>query len=526
MKFSENLRHLSENQRTALLVAALVLLAAVLRLAALNFDLPHVYHPDEDALVMPAMTILKSGDFQPTRMDYGSLFIYILVAVYLLVFIASARSGAIERVDALQIMERGAYPGIFPHPEYVLAARLVSAAFGIGIIVVVFMLGRRLGGTRIGLVAAGLAAVLPDLVVHSHYATTDTAATCMIVLSLYLLLRAYDHWPHDTLWAYAGAGFVCGLAVATKYSNAFIALPLLLVPLLRVSSLDDFLRLRVLIGPVALVFGFLAGTPYALLNLPEFAYWTGYVLRVYNQPAYEAVGTTWQWQLTYLLGGRNALVVIPGFIGLILSLRLWGRRGWIIASFVLIFLYTIFTQDARQTRSWLPLAPLFALYAALALQTLITWLTTRRRNFQSPISQSLTLLLPVLLLIPLLWLSIAAVRNLAADDVRTVTQQWIEQNIPPGTTLSFDRFPANVDPAQWPVVNVFGHYQHDLAWYEEQGVDYLFVGDVIHDPAVLSAEDTTRYQTLLAQLCPVQTLSGSILATAGRQIAIYKRPPC
>jgi hypothetical protein len=49
---------------------------------------------------------------------------------------------------------------------------------------------------------------------------------------------------------------------------------------------------------------------------------------------------------------------------------------------------------------------------------------------------------------------------------------------------------------------------------------------VIHDPAQLSAVDMARYQALLVHLCPVTTLSGSILATPGRQIWVYKFPPC
>jgi hypothetical protein len=539
MKIRVNPRRIRDNPRPIIL-ALIIVLAAAFRLTALDFGLPNVYHPDEDALIMPAMTILKTGDFRPIRMDYGTFFIYILAAVHLLVFIVSARNGAIERVDELAIMGLDAYPRIYPHPEYVLAGRLVSAAFGMGTIVVVYMLGRRLAGPRLGLIAAALAAVLPDLVINSHYTTTDTAAVFMAVLALYLLLRACDRWERDTLWAYAGAGFVCGLAVATKYSNAFLAVPLLLVPLLKVRSLDELLWMRVLAGPLGMGMGFLIGTPYALLNLPQFAYWAGYVLRAYHRPFYDPAGATWLWQLDYLLGGRNALLVIPGLVGFLLSFRAWGRRGWILSSFALVFLYTILTQDARQTRSWLPLAPLFALWAALAVDSLWRWLRRRLQNrtrinadtaridadFFSLLWFSPVNLFALLLFIPLLWLSLTAVRTLAAEDVRTLTQQWIEQNVPPGTILSFDRFPANVDPAVWPVVNVFGHHQHDLAWYQERGVGYLFAGDVIHDPAQLSAEDTARYRALLAELCPVETLTGSILATAGRQISIYKFPPC
>lgn len=517
-----------------LVLTLIVMLAAVLRLTALDFGLPNIYHPDEDLLVIPAMTILKTGDWQPIRMDYGGLFIYTLVLVYVPVFLFAARTGAITRVDELVMIERGVYPSLYPHPEYILAGRLVSAVLGIGLVLLVYLLGRRLGGpgvghpsvggTRLGLIAAALAAVLPDLVVNAHYATTDTATTFMILLALYLLVRAYDHWEQDTMWAYVGAGFVCGLAVSTKYNAAFIAVALLLVPLLKVRSLDEWLRARVLLGPFAMALGFLVSTPYALLDLPEFTYWTGNALRLYNRPFNQLVLPTWLWELEYLLTGRNALIVVSGLIGFFLSLIRWGKRGWIVNAFGLIFLWSIFTQDARAARTWLPVAPLFVLWAALAWEVLLTWLPGKLRTRRwGKVITSATLGLTLLLL---LWLSATAVGNLAADDVRTVTQQWIEQNVPPGTTLSFDRFPANIDPAVWPTANVFGHYQNDLAWYQENGVDYVFVGDVIHNPEQLSAEDTARYQALLVQLCPVETLTGSILAVAERHIRVYQIPPC
>jgi hypothetical protein len=508
-----------------LILGLILLVAAVLRLSALNFALPNVYHIDEDALVLPAMNIIKTGDFNPLRMDYGSFFIYLMAFLHLLVYLQSARGGWIGSVDELVIPVRGWYPGIYPHPEYVLAGRLLSVAFGLALIIVIYMLGARLGNRRLGLMAAAIAAVLPDFVVHSHYAMTDMALAAMSALSLYLLLRAYDNWANDSPWAYIGAGFVCGLAASTKFTGALLALPLLLVPLLRVRRLDDALSLRVFAGPIAMALGFIVGTPYALLDLPKFVHYTAYVLRVYNRPGYDALGSTWRWLLDYLFTDRNAALAFPAAIGLLVSLFRWGRRGWIVNSFALLILLASATTSVREARTWLPLAPVACVWAALVLESAFLWFR-RRLPGRTADQAALYGLLALLVLLALFGRSAEVVRNLRGPDVRTLVQTWIETNVPPGSGIAFDRFPANLDPAQWPVKLVFGHYDQSLDAYREEGIRFVVASDVIHSEDRLSAEDMARFQAMTEQLCLVQTITGKFLAVADRTYWIYEIPPC
>lgn len=521
----QQLRHQVLRHQTSLFLAAILLLAAGLRLYALRFSLPAAFNPDEDLLVMPAMNILKTGSFAPLRMDYGTFFIYLLVPFYTALFLLQMRDGLIGSVDELRLYEHGTFPAIFPHPEYVLVARLLVVAFGVGTVVVAFLLARRLGNARQGLLAALLVAVMPDLVLHAHFAVTDVPLSFMATLSIYLLVRVYDNWESDSLWAYAGAGFVCGLAAATKYNGALLLLPLVLVPLLKVRSLDDLLRARVLAGPLGMAAGFVAGTPYALLDLPAFVHAFGSNLRIYNRPGYYPTGSTVTWWLTYLFTHRNAPAVWLGLAGAVIGLVRWGRRGWLVHLFVFAYLLTIFGQSERQQRTWLAVAPLIAVYGGLALDTAWAWWQRRTAGQKRRRVAGAAAVLALVLV----WLFVRAAeanRALATVDVRTNAQLWIEANIPPGTPLAVDRFPPNISPDLWPMTQVFALYMQDLAWYQAQGIRYLIVGDIIHDAYRLSDEDWRRYTALIDQMCLVAEIEGSWVAAPDRRIWIYEVPPC
>ena len=511
------------SQCTEILLAGILLLALGLRLWGLDFGLPNLYHPDEDALVMPALSILKTGDLQPIRMDYGNLHVYTLAAVSVPVYLNDARHGLITDPAELPLFERGSYPAQYAFPAYFVAARAFSALLGLAIVLLVYLLAGRLGSRRQALLAAALAAVTPALVTHAHFATTDTALTFWCVLALYLLLRVYDRWEEDGWAAYAGAGFVCGLAMATKGNGLILAGPLLLVPLLRVRRLEDGLRWRVLCGPLAMVAGFLVGTPYALLALPEFLHWTGYVLHLYQAPGVDPAGASWQWYLNHLLRGPNAPLFLVGLLGLILSWRTWGRRGWLVNSFVLLMWLAIVTQVRREGRMWLPTAPLFAIWAALALDSVTGWLRRRLPAGWLPRASSLLFLL---ILLPLLAGSVRVDLALQSEDVRTQAQHWLEANLPAGTPLAVDYFPPNLDPAVWPVTRQFHIYDQDVAWYQARGIRYVILSQAISDPAKLGAADLAAYNDLVNQSCLVYTFTGSFLSVTKMQMWLYQLPPC
>ncbi len=506
-------------------LGAILVIGAALRLAALRFELPAVYHPDEDALVMPAMNIIKTGDWDPLRMDYGSLVIYLQTPVMALVYLLSARNGFIASPVDLVIMERGAFPGIFPHPEYVLAGRLLSAVFGIALIVLVYMLGTRLGGWRLGLIAATLAALTPDLVVHSHYATADMIMVTLTVLALYLIVRAYDDWEMDSAWPYIGAGLACGLATAAKLQGAVLVLPLALVPLLRAKRLDDLLSGRVVGGLLAVAGGYLLATPYAILNTPKYLEFASLVLRIFARPGHVPQGSTLVWQVSEWFTGRNASMMLAAVPGFVLSWRAWGKRALLPNSYAIIVILLALTATTRETRTWLPVAPIACLWAALALDTLLTTIG-RRSSLKAWQRGAAAAAVAALVALPLLIGSVAGNDNLNGEDIRTEVQHWLEDNVPPGEGVAFDRFWSNIDPDVWPVTLVFGHYGRELSWYSEQGVSYVVASDVIHNDDRLSADEETSFNALIGQMCLVHRFNGRFLAVDDRDYWVYQMPPC
>ncbi|MEA2404181.1 MAG: mannosyltransferase, partial [Thermoleophilaceae bacterium] len=99
--------------------------------------------------------------------------------------------------------------------------RSLSALLGTAAIPVAWAAGRRLAGSRTGLIAALLAAVNPLLIWYSQEARSYALLVLLAALSFLLFLRALDDPSRDRLVAW---GVVGALALATHYFAFFILL--------------------------------------------------------------------------------------------------------------------------------------------------------------------------------------------------------------------------------------------------------------------------------------------------------------
>jgi|GEM_PF-4136146 len=187
---------------------ALLVCGLVLRLIGIDFGLPLQLHPDEWSQVDIARGML-AGDLNPHFFRYGSLMLYQLFTLN----------------GALQMASGGA---ILSSATYYLAARILSAVYGTATIAVVWWLGRLLGQTFVGWVAALLMAVAPEAVRQAHYATVDTALVFWMTLAL-----AFGVWAFEKpSRSFVPAAVAAGLAIGAKYTGAFVVAPLLLLMLL------------------------------------------------------------------------------------------------------------------------------------------------------------------------------------------------------------------------------------------------------------------------------------------------------
>jgi 4-amino-4-deoxy-L-arabinose transferase-like glycosyltransferase len=108
------------------------------------------------------------------------------------------------------------------------AVRIVSVIAGLLTLVVIGLLGRRLGGTLVGFVAAGLCVVLPFLVVHDGIGIIEPLVTLVMAAALYLQIE-YARRPQLRLALLLGLVLAAGVLTKENTKPALALVPLSLL---------------------------------------------------------------------------------------------------------------------------------------------------------------------------------------------------------------------------------------------------------------------------------------------------------
>jgi 4-amino-4-deoxy-L-arabinose transferase-like glycosyltransferase len=149
--------------------------------------------------------------------------------------------------------------------DSIWSMRLIAIGVGLVTILLVGMAARQLGGSRAGLVAAGIAALYPGLWYYEWSLLSETLVHLGIALFLVL---CYRFWAHPTALRAALVGGSVGLLALTRAEGLLLA-PLVVVPLLllaRTAPVERRLGWLVLAGAVTLAML----TPWFAYNLGRF----------------------------------------------------------------------------------------------------------------------------------------------------------------------------------------------------------------------------------------------------------------
>ncbi|MGH9460059.1 MAG: ArnT family glycosyltransferase, partial [Vicinamibacteria bacterium] len=204
--------------RLAVPAALVAILAASfwLRLSGISSGLPQSYVADEYDTVHSTITMMKRGELNPHWWYYPSLKLYVNMGAYTAAFLAGARSGRWQNVNELTV------------EDMLYWGRFVAVVFGTAAVLLTFFLGRRVFGTRVGLLAAALLAVFPSAVVQSQINKPDGMLVFMVTLSVLVTIIYLEEGG----WKLAlASGVVIGLATGTKYNGVLVVLPFLLAVL-------------------------------------------------------------------------------------------------------------------------------------------------------------------------------------------------------------------------------------------------------------------------------------------------------
>jgi len=227
---------LSTDAAARWLLVAILLIAAYLRLTHLNWDQGTHIHPDErfltmvsDALRLPA----SLGEFfdstkspmSPYNKGYN-FFVYGTLPLFI-VRVTAEVANEFNQAVQLWVNEGGAPLHLVGYDGIHLVGRALSGLFDLGCVFLAFVVGRRLYGRKVGLLAAGLYAFAVLPLQQSHFYTVDTFGSFFGLLTFYFAVRVAqggERRHRDGGWeSYVGLGASLGASLACRINLAPLA---------------------------------------------------------------------------------------------------------------------------------------------------------------------------------------------------------------------------------------------------------------------------------------------------------------
>ena len=473
------------------LVMALILLVALgLRLHGVNWDQGYGFHPDERDIYMRSGcmydVLTENQGYRQCYEPWGYLAQYPetptgipgpgtfldaersplnphwfplgTILLYVLVFLRSIVE-VFTDISALDM-------------RYV--ARPLSALADVGSVFFVFLLGRRMYGERVGLLAAGLTALAVIHVQHSHFYRPETFSVLFTLASFWAALRMVDR---RRLSDSAVLGLCVGLALAPKVNILPLLLPLGLAYLYRLQDTLDGQWSRITGRAVGEVVGhavlagmlavavFVISSPYSLLDYRAFL--DGIQTQVDMASNAGSLPFTVQYIDTPVFAYQIQQLSIWG-LGVPLGVVAWlaapaaallaiadprHRRAdilvlaWIVPTF--LFLQTF---EVHFLRYVFPIAPFLLILASRTFFWLVDYLGEGRKEPAPATGPNYIVLLHrwapglkwvvvgvmVVVVAATAFYTLAFQRIYTAQHPAIAASDWIEENVPQGTAIVSD----------------------------------------------------------------------------------------
>lgn len=352
-----------------ILLATVIIIAAAARIIGSYRGLPYLQVHDEPQTANTALNMMLTGDYNPYFFSYGSLLIYINLVTDIIhyLYLMAQPWHATDFLRSLEQIQIGPeeYPWTTSHPSFYLWNRWVISAMGTASLLLVFQITRTVANRWAGLAAAALLGSVLFHVDHSTMITNDVPVS-FCVLAVIALAIAYVRNAHPGYLL--SALIVSGLAASFKYNSVLIvAVPFLALVgtmFTKSSGYRHWLWIALFFVPPL---AFLAGTPYAYLDLPTFlsgAGWEVFHYRVLGHGAFSIDPGIphLQHQLNRLyinLGFLNSAITVIAILGLLYLVT--KRLGWLILSFGVIYSLYMSTMIVSFHRNFLSLYTILAI---------------------------------------------------------------------------------------------------------------------------------------------------------------------
>lgn len=514
---------------TLVLLILILVIAAVLRFYNLNWDNGIFAHPDERSTVAFYAPTIQWPQDTATLLDPRAStlnpfwdinnqsrrsYTYGHFPLYLLVFTAHVFHDMGGYVDALPF---DAPPDIVQFFNTSLTThgfarigRGLMALADVFIVLLIFLLGRRLYGVWGGLLAATLSTFTVLQVQLAHFFAVDPMSTTFTVLALYGAILMYDR--HS-----AGAAILTGVGIGLAVASKFSALPVAFAPIAagylatrhHTGSANETNRLMSrMIGLAVLSLGisflvFAVTSPFVLLDFENFKIAVldeqgNMVSGVADFPFTRQYRNTWPYvyfiwqQLRWGMGWPLGLLSLAGLIWVIIkAMRGKAQAGeWIILGWIFLYFVPTGLFLAKFMRYMIPVVPFFTLFGAGLVIALWKWKQKPGDQIEEDeeavassqssvvrlwrsekFSKTLALILAVVGLGGAMFWTLAFVNGVYGTEHTWVTfARWVYANVPDGACIAWehwdDRMPTDIpEPGGNPGAR--GYIQPQLPMYDD-----------------------------------------------------------
>jgi hypothetical protein len=485
----ERWRALAGGSAEPLLLVAILAIAFVLRLWGISAGLPQSYTSDEYEFVNAGLRMLKSGDLNPHWWFHPSLQRYLAVVTYAVVFILGVPRG------------RWVHLGDVTIEDMLYWGRFVGVMSGTLTVLVAYFLGRRLFGSRVGLLAAGLLAVFPAAVQHSQYNKPDPVIALLTAVSVLVTLVYLDRGGPARALA---SGIAIGLAASAKYNGVLVAVPFVLAVAFR-EGWRMLVQPDVYLGAAGTFLGFLIGCPFVLTEIHLFLDQVAHDISTYAYEGREGAEGVDNWANHAVYTSRYGagwLATRAGVAGLVLALyRITPARAVFLTFPVLYYAY-YGAQRINFRGNLIPVYPFLAVLAAYAVVEALAALRASRLGQRRMLVPAVASVVLVVLLAPPLRTAVRYDVEVTRPDTGNVAREWIERSFPPGTKFAVEYFTPVLDPKRFGIIQESRLVNRSLRSYRDEGVQYLIVSSMAYDRFGPEHNQTKSYAKLFA-LCPV-----------------------
>lgn len=404
--------------RNYIILGFIVFFAGLFRFYAIGYDLPISYNTDEPYLLEKAIEV-ADGKLRHGVVIRGSLPYYVTAGVI------KTASLLYPKLYGTKNTLSESYR-INPSPFYIIG-RSISAFYSLLEIIILFFIGKALGNTRIGLLAAFFNSLSNYSITWSHQITPDTALSATILITFLVIIKAYQKNDNKL---FILASLLTGFSAAQKLPGILISPSLFLAFFL--TTLQKKMKLLPRI--------FMA---FSLLLWIGIGYWLAYpflfqnIYTLIKEWRWENATSNWYWgetilkdigilgrtvkYINWLYEGTGTFLFYLGIFGISIYITKNRVIGILLNLFVLTFLIGISLPTPNFARWVLPLVPFVSLFSSVFLVNL--WNTF----FQN---HKFGIMFPLLILISLapFFRSVFVTLLYTAPDTRFDEMKWLRDN--------------------------------------------------------------------------------------------------